>query len=353
MAVSRIMSLLALLLTTVTVNAATLTRVNSFGSNPANVRMYIYVPDNVRTNPDVVLALHHCQGTAQSYFGSTPYARLADQHGYIVIYPESPYSGTCWDVSSPRTLRYEGGGDSQSIANMVRWTIQQYQADATRVFVVGGSSGGMMTNVMAATYPDLFQAAIVYAGVPAGCFYTGTVNGWNSTCAQGNSIASVETWANTARNMRPGYTGRRPRMMIYHGGTDDIVRPANYRETIKQWAGIFGYSTTPQRSENGQPASGFVRETFGTNLQGNWNAQAGHGVPTVAEEDMRWFGIPRSGSTQPSTTTRASQPTTTSNPGTCTAPQYAQCGGEGFTGCRTCASGFTCRAQNQWYSQCL
>lgn len=137
--------LLTAITSLVVVQAASLTRVNNFGSNPANVKMYIYVPDNVRSNPDVVVAIHHCQGTAQSYFSSTPYANLANQHGYIVIYPESPYSGTCWDVSSPATLKYEGGGDSNSIANMVKYTLRQYKANPSRVFVVGGSSGAMMT----------------------------------------------------------------------------------------------------------------------------------------------------------------------------------------------------------------
>ena len=31
---------------------------------------------------------------------------------------------------------------------------------------------------------------------------------------------------------------------------------------------------------------------------------------------------------------------------------YGQCGGQGYTGATTCASG-TCKQQSQWYSQCL
>ncbi|KAL2185726.1 carbohydrate esterase family 5 protein [Thermothelomyces heterothallicus CBS 203.75] len=39
------------------------------------------------------------------------------------------------------------------------------------------------------------------------------------------------------------------------------------------------------------------------------------------------------------------------NGGTCS-PLYGQCGGQGWTG-PTCCSQGTCRASNQWYSQCL
>ncbi|KZV74432.1 carbohydrate-binding module family 1 protein [Peniophora sp. CONT] len=37
----------------------------------------------------------------------------------------------------------------------------------------------------------------------------------------------------------------------------------------------------------------------------------------------------------------------------CTAAKYAQCVGQGFTGCTTCASGSTCTFSNTYYSQCL
>ncbi|KAL2147653.1 hypothetical protein VTI28DRAFT_8107 [Corynascus sepedonium] len=39
--------------------------------------------------------------------------------------------------------------------------------------------------------------------------------------------------------------------------------------------------------------------------------------------------------------------------GSCQVAKWAQCGGQGYTGCTTCAAGSTCRAQNQYYSQCL
>ncbi|KAI4745989.1 cellulase-domain-containing protein [Aureobasidium sp. EXF-12298] len=35
------------------------------------------------------------------------------------------------------------------------------------------------------------------------------------------------------------------------------------------------------------------------------------------------------------------------------APAYAQCGGNGFTGATDCVTGYHCAAQNDWYSQCV
>jgi poly(3-hydroxybutyrate) depolymerase len=85
------------------------------------------------------------QTPAQAYYSGSPYKTLAEQYGFIVIYPSSPHSGTCWDVSSKATLTHNGGGDSNSIANMATWTIAKYSADASKVFVTGSSSGAMMT----------------------------------------------------------------------------------------------------------------------------------------------------------------------------------------------------------------
>jgi cellulose 1,4-beta-cellobiosidase len=54
-----------------------------------------------------------------------------------------------------------------------------------------------------------------------------------------------------------------------------------------------------------------------------------------------------------SKTTSTSTKTTTTASSTTGAAHYAQCGGSGWTGATTCADGYTCTAQNAWYSQCL
>lgn len=56
-------------------------------------------------------------------------------------------------------------------------------------------------------------------------------------------------------------------------------------------------------------------------------------------------------STKPVTST--STKPATSAPATGGAAHYAQCGGVGWTGATTCASGYTCKVSNPYYSQCL
>lgn len=319
--------------------------------------------------PPPPLTHPQCTGTAQAYFTGTPYARLADTHGFLVIYPESPYSGGCWDVSSPASLTHNGGGNSNAIANMVQHALSQHAADPSRVFAVGTSSGAMMTNVLAATYPSLFRAASAYAGVPAGCFSTGTEAGWNSTCANGRSVASQEAWAATARDMGPaGYAGPRPRMRISHGSADSTIYPQNFNETLKQWAGVFGYTYgAPKETLVGVPKVGWTKYVYGENLVGVYGDEVTHDIPIDGAADMEWFGITGGAAvtttkavvssttliTSTRTTSAAAVTTTAPASGGCVAARWAQCGGNGFSGCKTCAAPYTCKFSNDWYSQCL
>ncbi|GAW11836.1 hypothetical protein ANO14919_011890 [Xylariales sp. No.14919] len=338
------------------VKRGSLQQVNDFGANTSGTKMYIYVPDNLAASPAIIVAIHYCTGTASAYYNGTPYASLAEKYGFIVIYPESPYDGTCWDVSSAEALSHDGGADSNSIVNMVSYTLDTYNGDKSSVFVTGTSSGAMMTNVLAAAYPDVFAAGIAYAGVPATCFYTGTVNGWNSTCSQGQLNLTQDYWANAALNAYPGYDGPRPRMRIHHGTADTTLYPQNYYETIKQWTGVFGYSTTPSETYPDTPRSPYTRYVFGPNVEGVLGEGITHGIDIFGDADMQWFGF-----TGSSTTTTATSPSSTLATSSATATatagpggeQYSQCGGVGWTGVTTCVSPYTCQKLNDYYFQCL
>jgi acetylxylan esterase len=344
--------------------AGSFVQVTNFGSNPSNTLMYNYVPIKLATKPGIIVAIHYCGGTAEEYYQGTTYSQLAEQYGFIVIYPQSPYSGTCWDVSSTSALTHNGGGDSNSIANMVTYIINTYGADPTKVFVTGTSSGAMMTNVMAATYPEMFAAATVYSGVPAGCFVSSTnqVNGWNTSCALGQIDDTQQQWTNVVHNMYPGYTGARPKMQIYHGSADTTLYPPNYNETIKEWTGVFGYSLTNPTVTNNFPQPNYYTYTYGPDVVGIYAIGVGHTVPVQEAQDMIWFGFSGTtttpvGTPTPAPTTvpiTAPAPTSTPAPGNPgTVAEWGQCGGIGWSGGTACVSPFTCQVLNAYYSQCL
>ena len=278
--------------------AASLVQVTSFGSNPSNNKMYIYVPNNVRANPPILVALHQCTGTGPGFFGSTAFASLADQFGFIVIYPDANRSGQCWDVSSTQALTRNGGSDPVGIMSMVTYAEQHFSGNASQVYVTGASSGAMMTNVLLADYPDVFKAGAAFMGVPDHCFFTGTVDGWNSQCANGQVSMTAQQWGDLARGADPGYSGARPRMMLWHGTADTTLNYNNFGQEILQWTNVLGVSSTPTTTST--PKSGWTETTYGGSgtmppVEGISIAGAGHVLPESGQgmeaDAIAFFGL--------------------------------------------------------------
>jgi poly(hydroxyalkanoate) depolymerase family esterase len=237
--------------------AASLTQITNFGDNPTGLQMYLYVPNNVKANPPILLALHGCQGSGPYLYSSTDFGSLADQYGFIVIYPSTNPGGSCWDVSSSQALTRNGGSDPVGLMSMITYTEQHYGGNPNAVYVTGESSGAMMTNVMAADYPDVFKAGAAFMGVPYHCFYTNSVRGWNGPCAGGQVSMTPQQWGDLVRNAAdPGYTGPRPRMQLWHGTADPTLNYNNLGEEVKQWTNVLNVSQTPSSTDS--PVSGWT-----------------------------------------------------------------------------------------------
>jgi len=286
-----LLTLLAALLLPITMaltagpaSAAALNRVTGFGTNPTNLNMYLYVPDNVAPKPALLVLVHYCGGSAGAIFNGNghDFATAADRYGYVVVVPEATRDGHCFDVSTKAGLTRNGGSDTTGIMSMVSWTRQRYNVDPARIVVSGFSSGAMMTNVLAAEYPDVFAAGSAFSGVPAGCFATSDGSLWNSQCAGGNVIKSPQDWANTAHAMYPGYTGSYPRMQLWHGNTDTTLAYPNFGEEIKQWTTLRGLSQTPAFTDH--PQSSWTRTRYGdtgtqATVEGISISGTGHTLP--------------------------------------------------------------------------
>lgn len=292
--------------------AATLQKVDqsvwSVGGLPSYVNMYVYAPDKLAAKPPILVASHHCQGTANTTFTETKasFVSLADKNGFLIIFPEAT-GHNCWDVGSAKSLKHDGGGDTHAIAQMVRYALTKYSADAKRVYAFGGSSGAMMTQALMGVYPDLFVAGVAVSGVPCGCWavsYSGDVasNGqWSGPCAGGQVTKTAEQWGDIVRSAFPGYTGARPRLQLWHGTADTTISYKNLAEAIKQWTNVLSLADAPSTTDTKfggthqlwKSKCGFgVLETFAVD-------GAGHGVNWDVNSAVGFLGLDQVGTADP------------------------------------------------------
>jgi acetylxylan esterase len=264
----------------------------NFGLNPTNVGFYIYVPTKLQAKPPILVNPHACHGKAQDAFTGTQLATLADTYGYIMIFPDSPNtSDKCWDVSSNQTLTHNGGGDSQGIVSMVKWTLNKYNGDATRVFSMGTSSGAMMTNVLLGSYPDLFAAGSAWAGVAFGCFAGNGYDVWSDPCATGKINKTGAEWKAIVNAAYPGYTGFRPKLQVFGGTADTTLYPQNLQEEIKEWTAVLDQSSTPIQTLTNNPESGWTTWVYGDKFQATSAQGVTHNIQTNESVVLSWFDL--------------------------------------------------------------
>ncbi|GAB3936067.1 PHB depolymerase family esterase [Kribbella albertanoniae] len=285
---------------TPTAEAASLVEVSNFGSNPGGMRMHIYVPDSRPAKPAIVVAMHGCGGSGPGFYSSSEFASLANQRGFIVIYPSAQQQagfGKCFDTWSDAAKRRGGGSDPVSIASMVTYAQHQYGGDANRVFATGSSSGGMMTNHMLAVYPDVFKAGAAFMGVPFNCFANAAdFPPSSSKCTGGNMNRTPQQWGDAVRQAFPGYTGPRPRAQVWHGTADTLVPYSLLQESIEQWTNVFALSQTPTSSDT--PRQNWNRRRY-ANASGTVQVEAysiqgaGHSLPSngMAAAAITFFGL--------------------------------------------------------------
>lgn len=226
-----------------------------------------------------------------------------------------------------------------------------------------------MTNVMAGSYPDVFEAGAAYSGVAFACFYGSkgdpTPSGSNQTCAQGLQHTPQE-WAQFVYNAYPGYVGRRTRMQVIHGLSDTLVVPQCGFEQLKQWSAVLGLSQTKTVTGSSVPEGSQYTEYVygdGTELVGYFGQGVGHFAPPDPTVMLQFFGLTAGSTTtsssaasstsSPSKTSSTLSRSSSTSPSAGTVPQWGQCGGQGWTGGTICQSPYTCKASNTYYSQCI
>lgn len=118
---------------------------------------YEYVPPQLRGSSEKVplVIYFHGIGCVPLYGAEqSGWHDIADRENFIVVYPQ-PSIEKRWNVWDDDRLP----SDFAFIFALIEHLERKYAIDATRIYISGFSMGSMMTNALAAAYPEKFAAA--------------------------------------------------------------------------------------------------------------------------------------------------------------------------------------------------
>ena len=199
-------------------------------------RYRLVVPEagTVAQEKPLLVVLHGCKQAAADIARLSRFDALAANSGFAVLYPETgpsadnPYG--CWRWWAPEN-QVRKGGEAEIIVTMVSEAAAGARVDRQRVYVVGLSSGGAMSAILGALYPDVFAAVGVHSGMPYAAAST------DSCALRALSDGAIKSEARAA--VAYYAQGRRHRvmpLMVIQGDKDDVVAPENADRLIRQFA---------------------------------------------------------------------------------------------------------------------
>jgi len=268
-----------------------LVEVTGFGSNPGGLKMFSYVPANLPHRPALVVVLHGCGQSAAGYDFGAGWSTLAKRYGFALLMPEqqpSNNANTCFNWFNPEDVARDQG-EACSIRQMIAKMAADHNISRSRIFVTGLSAGGAMTSVMLATYPEVFCAGAVIAGLPFGVASNvrEALNGMmQSTSRPARELGDLVRSASR-------HKGPWPKVSVWHGSADRTVNPANANEIVKQWLDVHGLTETPmsEATVDGYPRQTWWNEEGDTIIESYTITDMPHGTPLGFVDDGERYGV--------------------------------------------------------------
>lgn len=262
---------------------------SDFGKNPGALRMLSFVPPGLPRNAALVVVLHGCTQTAETYDAGSGWSAHAEQQGFALLYPEQQRANNpnlCFNWFNPEDI-CRGSGEARSIRMMIDFMIRTHGLDPHRVFITGLSAGGAMASVMLATYPDVFSAGAIIAGLPFGV----AANLREALSAMSSAAAhSANALGTLVREASP-HSGDWPRISVWHGDADRTVNAGNAGEIVKQWLDVHGLPTAPMSTTD---VDGHVHEQWGregrTMVESYTIRAMAHGTPLAIDGELDAVG---------------------------------------------------------------
>jgi poly(hydroxyalkanoate) depolymerase family esterase len=262
-----------------------------FGSNPGDLKMFSYQPDDQRARQKtaLVVVLHGCTQTAAGYDTGAGWSTLAERYGFALLMPEQKptnNANTCFNWFNPEDIAH-GSGEALSIRQMIARMARDHGIDQKRIFITGLSAGGAMTAVMLATYPETFAGGAIIAGLPYGI--ASNVQQALNGMFQSPSRPAREL-GDLVRNASK-HKGPWPKLSVWHGSADKTVNPANASEIVKQWLDLHGLPLTPmsQSTIDGHPRALWWNANGETLVESYTITDMAHGTPLgIADNDERY-----------------------------------------------------------------
>jgi poly(hydroxyalkanoate) depolymerase family esterase len=210
-------------------------------SNQAGVRSYkLYVPARVLdVAPPMVVMLHGCTQSASDFAAGTQMNRLAEEHGFLVAYPEQPAQANpskCWNWFRAQDQARDQGEPSL-IAGIAREVASRHGVDPRRIFVAGLSAGAAMAVVLGETYPELFAGVGAHSGLPYGSAHDipsamAAMKGGRSGLPE---LKGLPIPATPRRNPVQAVP-----IIVFHGDRDHTVQQTNGSQIVRNAMDAFG-----------------------------------------------------------------------------------------------------------------